>query len=86
MLKTFLIITMIPTQRMTIALQLDRVAKLVPNMKLKKIFNLEEKALKEALRSDEFARVAQLKSIANHTLCHDIDSLSNWGFNRHRQT
>ena len=42
----------------------DRVAKLVPNMKLKKIFNLEEKALKEALRSDEFARVAQLKSIA----------------------
>ena len=42
----------------------DRVAKLVPNMKLKKIFNLEDKALKEALRSDEFARVAQLKSIA----------------------
>tara|TARA_B100001093_G_scaffold510615_1_gene576827 strand:+ start:25 stop:4356 length:4332 start_codon:yes stop_codon:yes gene_type:complete len=42
----------------------DRVAKLVPNMKLKKIFSLEEKALKEALRSDEFARVAQLKSLA----------------------
>ncbi|MAW16087.1 MAG: DNA polymerase III subunit alpha [Flavobacteriaceae bacterium] len=42
----------------------DRVAKLVPNMKLKKIFNLEDKELKEALRSDEFARVAQLKSIA----------------------
>ena len=42
----------------------DRVAKLVPNMKLKKIFNLEEKALKEALRSDDFARVTQLKSIA----------------------
>jgi DNA polymerase-3 subunit alpha len=43
----------------------DRVAKLVPNMKLKKIFNLDDKALKENLRSDEFARVAQLKSIAD---------------------
>jgi DNA polymerase-3 subunit alpha len=42
----------------------DRVAKLVPNMKLKKIFNLEDKALKESLRADDFARVAQLKSIA----------------------
>ena len=42
----------------------DRVAKLIPNMKLKKIFNLEDKALKESLRADDFARVAQLKSIA----------------------
>ena len=42
----------------------DRVAKLVPNMKLKKIFNLDNKALKESLRSDEFARVSELKVIA----------------------
>ncbi|MGB0255150.1 MAG: DNA polymerase III subunit alpha, partial [Flavobacteriaceae bacterium] len=42
----------------------DRVAKLVPNMKLKKIFGLEEKALKEQLRSDEYARVTELKAIA----------------------
>ena len=42
----------------------DRVAKLVPNMKLKKIFNLDNKALKESLRSDEFARVSELKAIA----------------------
>jgi DNA polymerase-3 subunit alpha len=42
----------------------DRVAKLVPNMKLKNIFNLDDKALKESLRADDFARVAQLKSIA----------------------
>ncbi len=42
----------------------DRVAKLVPNMKLKKIFNLEDKALKADLRADEFARVTQLKAIA----------------------
>ncbi len=42
----------------------DRVAKLVPNMKLKKIFNTENKALKENLRADEFTRVVQLKAIA----------------------
>ena len=42
----------------------DRVAKLVPNMKLKKIFGLEEKVLKEQLRSDEYARVTELKAIA----------------------
>jgi DNA polymerase-3 subunit alpha len=42
----------------------DRVAKLVPNMKLKMIFSLEEKALKEQLRSDEYARVTELKAIA----------------------
>ena len=42
----------------------DRVAKLVPNMKLKKIFNLDDKELKSSLRSDEFSRVTQLKSIA----------------------
>jgi len=43
----------------------DRVAKLVPNMKLKKIFGLEPKALKEQLRSDEYARVTELKAIAD---------------------
>ena len=43
----------------------DRVAKLVPNMKLKKIFSLENKALKEQLRADEYAKVSQLKSIAD---------------------
>jgi DNA polymerase-3 subunit alpha len=42
----------------------DRVAKLVPNMKLKKIFDLDDKVLKESLRADDFARVAQLKFIA----------------------
>ena len=42
----------------------DRVAKLVPNMRLKKIFNSDDKVLKENLRADEFNRVAQLKAIA----------------------
>lgn len=42
----------------------DRVAKLVPNMKLKKIFGLEDKALKEQLRADEYAKVTELKAIA----------------------
>ncbi len=42
----------------------DRVAKLVPNMKLKDIFGLEEKILKVQLRSDEYARVTELKAIA----------------------
>ncbi|WP_461487167.1 DNA polymerase III subunit alpha, partial [Pedobacter sp.] len=43
----------------------DKVAKLVPNMKLAKIFNLEEKALKEALRPDEYENVNLLKSLAS---------------------
>ena len=42
----------------------DKVAKLVPNMKLAKIFNLEDKALKEALRPDEFENANQLKALA----------------------
>ncbi len=42
----------------------DRVAKLVPNMKLKKIFSAENKELKENLRADEYAKVSQLKSLA----------------------
>jgi DNA polymerase-3 subunit alpha len=43
----------------------NRIAKLIPNMKLAKIFNLDEKSLKEALRPDEYERVVELKSIAN---------------------
>ncbi len=42
----------------------DRVAKLVPNMKLEKIFNLDDKELKSSLRSDDFSRATQLKAIA----------------------
>ncbi|RZK92357.1 MAG: DNA polymerase III subunit alpha, partial [Pedobacter sp.] len=42
----------------------DKIAKLIPNMKLAKIFNLEEKALKTALRPDEFERVTELKAMS----------------------
>ncbi len=41
----------------------DKIAKLIPNMKLAKIFNLEEKALKSALRPDEFEKVSELKRL-----------------------
>lgn len=41
----------------------DRIAKLVPNIKLAKIFSLEDKELKESLRSDEFAQVKELQEI-----------------------
>ncbi len=43
----------------------DKIAKLIPNMKLQKIFNLEEKALKSALRADEYEKVSQLKTLAD---------------------
>lgn len=43
----------------------DKIAKLIPNMKLAKIFNLEEKALKAALRPDEYERVTELKNLAS---------------------
>ena len=43
----------------------DRLAKLIPNVKLNTIFNEEVTTLKEELRSDEFQRVEQLKDIAN---------------------
>ena len=43
----------------------DRLAKLIPNVKLNSIFNKENTSLKEELRSDEFQRVEQLKDIAN---------------------
>lgn len=42
----------------------DKVAKLVPNMKLAKIFSLDEKSLKSALRSDEYENANQLKVLA----------------------
>ena len=41
----------------------DRIAKLVPNMKLAKIFSLEDKELKENLRSEECSQVKQLQEI-----------------------
>ncbi|RZJ84012.1 MAG: DNA polymerase III subunit alpha, partial [Chryseobacterium sp.] len=43
----------------------DKIAKLIPNMKLAKIFNLDEKALKDALRPDEYERVVELKNLGN---------------------
>ncbi|WP_219224290.1 DNA polymerase III subunit alpha [Pedobacter antarcticus] len=42
----------------------DKIAKLIPNLKLAKIFNLDEKALKGALRADEYERVVELKDLA----------------------
>ena len=42
----------------------DRLAKLVPNVKLNTIFTKEATVLKEDLRADEFQRVKQLKEIA----------------------
>ncbi len=43
----------------------DRVAKLIPNMKLAKIFNLDDRALKGALRSEELEGVNELKRLAD---------------------
>src|SRR5690606_29931853 len=43
----------------------DKIAKLIPNLKLNKIFNMDEQALKGALRSDEMENVQQLISLAN---------------------
>ena len=43
----------------------DKIAKLIPNMKLAKIFSSEEKALKSALRPDEYEKVTELKNLAN---------------------
>lgn len=43
----------------------DKIAKLIPNMKLAKIFSLEEKALKSTLKPDEYEKVAELKNLAN---------------------
>jgi len=48
----------------------DRIAKLLPNIKLDKIFNSTEEELKEKLRSEELLRVNEIKNLA------DEDSLS----------
>lgn len=45
----------------------DHIAKLLPNMKLSKIFGLEESELKQKLRTDEFSRVQEFKSIAQES-------------------
>lgn len=43
----------------------DKIAKLIPNLKLAKIFNLDEKTLKGVLRADEYEKVVELKDIAD---------------------
>ena len=45
----------------------DHIAKLLPNMKLSKIFGLEEDALKKSLRAEEYTRVKEFKSIASES-------------------
>ena len=45
----------------------DHIAKLLPNMKLSKIFGLAENELKQTLRSDEYSRVQEFKSIAEES-------------------
>jgi DNA polymerase-3 subunit alpha len=42
----------------------DRIAKLLPNMKLGKIFDLSDKELKEKLRAEEVLRVNEIKNLA----------------------
>ncbi|WP_116789710.1 DNA polymerase III subunit alpha [Flavobacterium psychrotrophum] len=42
----------------------DKVAKLIPNMKLAKIFTMDQNALKGALRADEYDRVQELIAMA----------------------
>lgn len=42
----------------------DKIAKLIPNMKLAKIFSLDEKELKSSLRPDEHEKVLELKSLS----------------------
>ncbi len=43
----------------------NRIAKLLPNIKLNKIFSTEENELKEKLRAEEFFRVNEIKNIAD---------------------
>ncbi|PKH50323.1 DNA polymerase III subunit alpha [Tenacibaculum sp. Bg11-29] len=43
----------------------DRIAKLIPGMKLKKIFSLDDKQLKEKLRAEEIELVNELKRLSN---------------------
>ncbi|MES2486734.1 MAG: DNA polymerase III subunit alpha [Bacteroidota bacterium] len=42
----------------------DKVAKLIPNMKLAKIFSMDQNALRSALRGDEYDRVQELIAMA----------------------
>jgi DNA polymerase-3 subunit alpha len=42
----------------------DRIAKLIPNIKLSKIFNSTEEELKDILRTDEILRVNEIKNLA----------------------
>ncbi|MDA9892485.1 DNA polymerase III subunit alpha [Flavobacteriaceae bacterium] len=48
----------------------DRIAKLLPNMKLGKIFSLNDQELKKSLRADELLKVNEIKNLA------DEDNLS----------
>ncbi len=43
----------------------NEIAKLIPNLKLNKIFNMDDKTLKEALRADEYEAVNKLKSLSD---------------------
>lgn len=45
----------------------DRIAKLVPDIKLSKLFSLDDKGLKAKLRSDQIPMANELKSIAQGT-------------------
>src|SRR5690606_35138492 len=42
----------------------NEIAKLIPNLKLGKIFNMEDKALKEVLRSEELEAGNRLRALA----------------------
>jgi DNA polymerase-3 subunit alpha len=43
----------------------DRIAKLLPNMKLGKIFGLNDQELKKSLRADELLKVNEIKNLAD---------------------
>ncbi|MBN8643067.1 MAG: DNA polymerase III subunit alpha [Flavobacteriales bacterium] len=43
----------------------DKIAKLVPNLKLDKIFSMDQAALKQALRAEEYDKVKELIELAN---------------------
>ncbi|MGN0002483.1 MAG: DNA polymerase III subunit alpha, partial [Sphingobacterium composti] len=43
----------------------NEIAKLIPNLKLNKIFNMDDKALKDVLRAEELEAVNKLKSMAD---------------------
>lgn len=45
----------------------DKIAKLVPDIKLSKLFSMEEKQLKEKLNSDQMMMAAELKKLAEST-------------------